>query len=131
MRAASLVRKATGVDREAAKEYVEGLKVEVLAQRVPAEVEAQVRALVAEGKPRPAAIHVIRAVGFSLQDGKLYVDAMREGRLPQKDGEGRSPLSERVKAFVSAGDRPSAVALVRAETGMDASEAERFVAALA
>lgn len=39
-------------------------------------------------------------------------------------------LSDRVRAFKQAGDHASAVALVRAETGMTAGEAERFVAAI-
>ncbi|QXJ23950.1 hypothetical protein AGRA3207_005184 [Actinomadura graeca] len=133
MRAAGLVRKATGADRQAAKEYVDGLRVEVLAGRVPPEVEERARALVAEGKTIAAAKHVVQATGLGLQDGKQYVDALRAGRVPGRDtggGGGGGTLSDRVRAFVAAGDRPSAVALVQAETGMGPEEAERFVAAL-
>ncbi|WP_242891222.1 hypothetical protein [Actinomadura litoris] len=126
--AVRLVRKATGADLLSAKVYVDGLKVEFLAGRVPAEVEARARALVAEGEPREAVKHVVRTAGLGLKDGKQYVDALRDGQLPGAAAAG--PLSERVRAFVTSGDRPSAVALVSAETGMTPEEADRFVDAL-
>jgi ribosomal protein L7/L12 len=130
MKAISLVRKATGIDWKSAKEYADALKVEFLAERIPADIAARTRSMVAEGKPRAAAVQLVQATGISLLDAKLYVDALKAGRIPASGDADDKPLSERVKAFIAAGDRASAVALVRSETGMDAEEAERFISAL-
>lgn len=87
-------------------------------------------------------IHAIKVVreqtGMGLKDAKDYVDAMVGGglapALPEAVSWGQQPggglLSERARTFKAAGDLASAVALVRAETGMSQSEAERFINAL-
>jgi hypothetical protein len=86
--------------------------------------------MVGEGRPIAAAKYVVRATDLGLRDGKQYVDAMRAGLIATSGGTADRPLSERVRAFIAAGDVPSAIALVRSETGMGAREAELFVAAL-
>ncbi|WP_030174719.1 hypothetical protein [Spirillospora albida] len=131
--AIKLVRKATGADLVSAKQYVDGLQLELLVQRVPPEVADQARALVAGGDPKAAGEHVRKAAGLSRSEGRQYVEALQTGVLPAEPpvvGDLGRPLSERVRSFTAAGDRPSAVALVRAETGLGPAEAERFVDAL-
>lgn len=127
--AIKLVRKATGADLLSAKQYVDGLHLGLVVQRVPPEVADRARALVAGGDPKAAGEHVRKAAGLSRAEGRQYVDALQTGLPPAAGGVGRT-LSERVRAFTAAGDRPSAVALVRVETGMRHDEAERFVDAL-
>ena len=99
---------------------------------------AEVQILLARGQK----IHAIKVVreqtGMGLKDAKDYVDAMVGGGLapvlPEAVSWGQQPggglLSERARTFKAAGDLASAVALVRAETGMSQSEAERFINAL-
>lgn len=90
---------------------------------------ARVRALMSQGQKIQAIKLVREETRMGLKDAKDYVEAMAAGRIaPGLPGGG--PLSERVRSFKAAGDPASAVALVRAETGMTQSEAERFVDAL-
>jgi ribosomal protein L7/L12 len=99
---------------------------------------AEVQTLLARGK-KIQAIKVVREeTRMGLKDAKDYVDAMLGGglapALPGAVSWGQQPggglLSERARTFKAAGDLASAVALVRAETGMSQSEAERFINAL-
>jgi hypothetical protein len=99
---------------------------------------AQVQALLVQGNMIQAIKVVREETRMGLKDAKDYVDAMAAGRpalgpwgvVPLAPQPGGAPLSERARAFRSAGDPASAVALVRAETGMSQSEAERFLDAL-
>ncbi|SNT01057.1 Ribosomal protein L7/L12 C-terminal domain-containing protein [Actinomadura meyerae] len=129
--AIKLVREATGLGLKEAKEYVDGLKGQVFAQQVPPEVQAKARAMIGEGRTKPAVKMVRAETGLGLRAAKDFIDALREGRVhaPADTGPG-GLLSDRVRAFLAAGDHASAVALVCAETGMRPDEAERFVAAL-
>ncbi|MEW2357267.1 hypothetical protein [Spirillospora sp. NPDC029432] len=156
IQAIKLVREATAFDLREAKEYVDGLQVEVLAAIIPPELDERVRYLVATGE-RGEAVKVLRAGSrIGRGDAKLYVEAVRRGYVRPAVVPGaalpvdalpvdalpvdnvpalpapadRVPLSERVRAFERAADHASAVALVQAETGMTRAEAERFVAAL-
>jgi hypothetical protein len=69
-----------------------------------------------------------------LTAGLLFVAAMSRSRQRVTQVARVAPpsgmLSERVRAFMTAGDVAAAIALVRAETGMTQAEAERFVDAL-
>lgn len=128
--AIKLVREATGLGLKDAKEYVDGLKGEVLARRVPPEVHAKVRAMIAGGKVKPAVALVRVETELGRQAAKDYVDAVLTGRVQVHPAERSGTLSDRVRAFEQAGDHASAVALVCAETGMSRDEAARFVDAL-
>ncbi|MDL4775658.1 MULTISPECIES: 50S ribosomal protein L7/L12 [Thermomonosporaceae] len=79
-------------------------------------------------------IHAIKEVRtdtrLSLRDAKDYVEALRDGLVPGQGGPGGEMLSDRVHAFLREEDVESAIAIVRAETGLTRAEAERFVAAL-
>ncbi|WP_210748623.1 ribosomal protein L7/L12 [Actinomadura latina] len=125
-----LVREVTGTGLVEAKEYVDELKGPVFARLVPPEVQAKARAMLAEGKVRPAVKMVRAETGLGLKAAKDYVDAVLEGRVPTLPPAGTGVLSDRVRAFKLAGDFESAVALVCAETGMRRDEAARFVEAL-
>jgi hypothetical protein len=63
-----------------------------------------------------------------LTAGVLFAAAMSRSRPRSTQPSGM--LSERVRAFKAAEDVAAAIALVRAETGMTQTEAERFVDAL-
>ncbi|WP_067817290.1 hypothetical protein [Actinomadura kijaniata] len=112
-----------------------------LGPRVPPHTRRRALVFALEGKM----IHAVKAVredtGLPLKDAKRYVDALLQqqkesaphvlaGEAPPEHRAPGAPLSERVRAFKAAEDHASAVALVRAETGMTRAEAERFVAAL-
>jgi ribosomal protein L7/L12 len=127
--ALKLVRNATGVSYREAKEYVDGVKLEVTAETVPAELEARALTMIGQGRPIKAVL-VVREAGLSLIDAKKYVDALREGRLKARHAGPDGRLSDRVRAFKAAGDHDSAIAITRAETGMTHDEAVRFVDAL-
>ncbi|WP_371951166.1 ribosomal protein L7/L12 [Actinomadura monticuli] len=128
--AIKLVREVTGLGLKEAKEYVDGMKGEVFARQVPPEVQGKVRALLAEGKVKPAAALVRVEAGLGRQAAKDYVDAVRQGLVHAPSLDGGGMLSDRVRAFKHAGDYESAVAMVCAETGMGRDEAARFVEAL-
>ncbi|WP_203596918.1 ribosomal protein L7/L12 [Actinomadura bangladeshensis] len=128
--AIKLVREATGLGLKDAKEYVDGLKGEVLARQVPPEVEAKVRALLAEGKVKPAVAMVRVETALVRQAAKDYVDAVQKGFVAPPPVDGGGTLADRARAFRRAGDYESAVAVVCAETGMGRDEAMRFVEAL-
>jgi hypothetical protein len=128
--AIKLVRKATGISYREAKEYIDGVRVEVTAEAVPAEIEGRAVALIAEGKVTVAVRETAQGAGLGLRDAYSYVQALRAGRLKARGAGPDGRLSDRVRAFMAAGDYESAIALTRAETGMTHNEAERFVAAL-
>lgn len=132
IQAVKLVREMTGWGLKDAKDYTDALKVEAFAIRVPPEVESYAAQLAAQGDRIGAAKYIQQLSGLGLRDAKHYVDALQAGwvRPQQAENPPRGPLSDRVRAFRAAGDHPSAVALVMAETGMSRPEAERFVAAL-
>jgi hypothetical protein len=95
-------------------------------------VDSEVRLLIAQRR-KIQAIKVVREhTRLRLKEAKDLVDAMEAGhpihRVGQPPLAGR--LSDQVRALESAGDHPSAIAVVRAQTGMTAEEAERFIAAL-
>lgn len=86
-------------------------------------------------------IHAIKLVRqhtrLGLKEAKDIVDALEAGwtpsperQVPPATGRDELSLSERVRAFETAGDHLAAIALVCSETGMSTAEAERFVAAL-
>jgi ribosomal L7/L12-like protein len=95
---------------------------------------ARVRDMMAQGQKIQAIKLVREETRMGLKDAKDYVEALAAGRIapgfPGAAPWGGSPLSDRVRSFKAAGDPSSAVALVRAETGMTQAEAERFVDAL-
>ncbi|MFB4311215.1 ribosomal protein L7/L12 [Actinomadura sp. GTD37] len=127
--AVKLVREVTGLGLKEAKEYVDALKGEALAARVPPEVRERALGLIAAGGTRPAAKMVRAEAGLGSRAAKDYVDALRDGRVARPVA-GGGTLSDRVRAFKDAGDHASALALVCAETGMSREEAARFVDAL-
>lgn len=100
------------------------------AGRVPAQAQAVALELVRQGKLIQAVKEVRQATGLSLKEAKDFCEALRDGRVPPQPVVGGGMLSDRVRAFRDAGDHASAVAMVRAETGMSQSEAVRFVNAL-
>ncbi|MFG2014718.1 ribosomal protein L7/L12 [Actinomadura geliboluensis] len=128
--AIKLVRQATGLGLKEAKEYVDGLKGQVFARQVPPQVQAKARAMIAEGRAKPAVKMVRAETGLGSQAAKDFVQALRDGLVVAPVADPGGTLSDRVRAFQAAGDYASAVALVCAETGMRPEEAERFVAAL-
>lgn len=101
------------------------------ADMVAPETRARAEQIIARGALIQAIKLVRQETGLGLKEAKDYCEALRDGRLPPA-----SPLppeislSERARAFISAGDRTAAVALVRGETGMSQSEAEAFLDAL-
>ncbi|MBE1531931.1 hypothetical protein [Actinomadura algeriensis] len=143
IKAVAEVRKATGADLVSAKTYVDGMRVEWIGAQVTVEVEEKVRALLAEGRAKDAVKLVRDAAGLGRSEGKDFVKALqggwRRGRATVGTPDGGTPdggtpiwgtLSDRVRVYVDADDRASAVALVRDEPGMTSDEAGRFVDAL-
>jgi hypothetical protein len=93
---------------------------------LPPEAVSHLQHLLA-GRQKIQAIKEIRALtGLGLKEAKDLADAIEAGNYHPAT----TPLSDRVRAFESAGDHASALALVRAETGMTTTEAERFIQAL-
>ncbi|MFA1550826.1 hypothetical protein [Actinomadura chokoriensis] len=88
LKAVGLLHRATGAQRKDAKAYVEALRAEVLAQRVPVELEGKAIALVAEGKPVDATKLIVLNTDLNLKDGHRYMDALRSGRLAPRRPEG-------------------------------------------
>jgi hypothetical protein len=105
----------------------------MMPRQVSPQAFAEAQAFIDHGKYLDAIKVIRKDSGMPLKDAKDYVDAMRAGRIPPPSvvmppsGAGGRPLSERVRAFLDAGDHDSAVALVQAETGMSREEAVRFV----
>ncbi|GAA4635066.1 hypothetical protein GCM10023196_079070 [Actinoallomurus vinaceus] len=100
---------------------------------VPAALQVRVRTLLGENKPILAVKEVRQATGLGLREAKQIVDALRSGPLPEPGGYasgGPGSVAERARQIRDTGDFAGAVALVQAETGMAAGDAERFVAAL-
>lgn len=124
IKAIKRVREVTGLGLQEAKDYVDGLKGEAYARAVTPDVQSKARGLIAEGRVKDAVKVVRKETPLDRMGAKDYVDALRKGRLPT-DSPGT--LSDRVRAFKEAGDYESAIALVRAETGMGRDEARRFV----
>jgi hypothetical protein len=92
--------------------------------------EAEIRRLIGQNR-KIQAIKVMREqTGLGLKEAKGLVEAMAAGR-PVTTAPSGASLSDQVRAFENSGDHDSAVAIVRAQTGMTAPEAEAFIAALA
>ncbi|HEX2315734.1 MAG TPA: 50S ribosomal protein L7/L12 [Thermomonospora sp.] len=92
------------------------------------EAHQEVWELARSGKMIHAVKRIRQETGLGLKEAKDYAEAIRDGGAPPAAPGGL--LSDRVRAFLHAGDRDAAVALVRAETGMGLAEAVRFVDAL-
>ncbi|RSN59927.1 MULTISPECIES: hypothetical protein [Actinomadura] len=131
IKAVAEVRKATGMDLVDAKAYIDGMRLEWVGAQVPVEAEEKARALLAEGRAKDAVKLVREAGGLGRSEGKDFVKALQAGwRRGRATAGGAGTVADRAREFVDADDRASAVALVRAETGMTAEEAGRFVDAL-
>lgn len=136
--AIKLVRQATGVSLKEAKRYVDDMQPELVAAGIPLDTEARALGLLAEDKAIPAIKLVREETGLGLKEAKRYVDRLRAGHLRPRQpadhaghaGHGAHLLSDRVRAFKVARDLESAIAVVRAETGMSRDEALRFVQAI-
>ncbi|MEV5826653.1 hypothetical protein AB0L25_13840 [Spirillospora sp. NPDC052242] len=135
VKAVAEVRKATRMDLVDAKNYVDGMRLEWIGAQVTAEVEEKVRALLAEGRAKDAVKLVRDAAGLGRSEGKDFVKALqggwRRGRATAGSGGSGGTLADRVRRLADAGDVVAAVELVRADTGMTAEEAGRFVLAIA
>lgn len=105
---------------------------------VPEDVHTNVLTLVYRKRHIEAVKTLRQGTGLGLADAKGYCDALRDGRPPPylilpadpREGAAPPPLTARVRELLHAGDRDSAIALVRARTGMNPDEAVRFVEAL-
>ncbi|GLW63570.1 hypothetical protein Arub01_18140 [Actinomadura rubrobrunea] len=97
---------------------------------VPAATRDRVQQLIAQGRIIQAVKEVRMDTGLGLREAKMFVDALKDGRVPPLPVVGDGSLADRVRGFKAQNDLESAIALVRAETGMTRAEAERFVAAL-
>jgi ribosomal protein L7/L12 len=93
---------------------------------LPPELLAHLQRLLAARKKIEAIKEIRTHTGLGLKEAKHLAEAIEDGRFRPV----ATPLSERVRAFKSVGDHASALALVRAETGMSPTEAERFIQAL-
>jgi Ribosomal protein L7/L12 C-terminal domain len=93
---------------------------------LPPEVVGRLQSLIAN-RQKILAIKEIRGhTGLGLKEAKDLADALEAGHYHPA----ATPLSDRVRAFKATGDHASALALVRAETGMTPAEADRFIQAL-
>jgi len=90
---------------------------------LPPEAVTHFHHLIADRKKIQAIKEIRILTGLGLKEAKDLADAIEAGRYHPT----AAPLSERVRAFKAAGDHASAVALVRAETGMTPTEAETFI----
>ncbi|MFI0447205.1 ribosomal protein L7/L12 [Actinomadura sp. 6N118] len=102
---------------------------------VPATTYAAVLRLLHDRKVIHAVKRVREDTGLGLKEAKDYVDGVRDGHIQAPGPAGPAgpagmPLSDRVRAFKAAEDFESAIAVVRAETGMTRAEATRFIDAL-
>jgi hypothetical protein len=93
--------------------------------------ESELRRLIGEGKK----IHAIKLVreqtGLGLRDAKDLVEAMEAGRpvtVPQDTVQ--LSLADQVRSLHATGDRTAAINLICSQTGMNATEADRFITAL-
>lgn len=131
VKAVAEVRKATRLDLVDAKNYVDGMRLEWIGAQVPVEVEEKARALLAEGRAKDAVKLVRDAAGLGRSEGKDFVKALQGGWRRGRASADGGTLADRVRRLADAGDVVAAVELVRADTGMTADEAGRFVIALA
>lgn len=98
---------------------------------VPAATQAKALRWISEGKMIKAIKEIREDTRMGLKEAKDYAEALAAGQIPPVGPPiGRGMLSDRVRTFKRAEDYESAIALVRAETGMTRSEAIRFVDAL-
>ncbi|KAB2346011.1 ribosomal protein L7/L12 [Actinomadura rudentiformis] len=99
---------------------------------VPATTHTAVLRLLHDRKVIHAIKRVREDTGLGLKEAKDYVEGVRDGRIqgPGPAAPAGMTLSDRVRAFKAAEDFESAIAAVRAETGMTRSEAMRFIDAL-
>lgn len=93
---------------------------------LPPEDIAHLQSLIATRKKIQAIKEIRILTGLGLKEAKDLAEAIEDGRYRPAT----TPLSERVRAFKSTGDHASALALIRAETGMTPTEAERFIQSL-
>lgn len=142
--AIKVVRELTGLGLKDAKDYVDSLKSEAYARAIPPDVQGRARGLLAEGRRKDAVKMVRRETGLDSRGAKDFIGDLESGRLPvaapaappgappmaPEGGWASGALSDRVRAMKSLGDHESAIAVVRAETGMSRDEARRFVEAL-
>ncbi|MBX6169767.1 MAG: ribosomal protein L7/L12 [Thermobispora bispora] len=98
---------------------------------VSADLQQRVRDLYAENKKVEAVKLVREQTGLGLKEAKGLADALASGQpLPMPPDPARPDLASRVRGLKAAGRSEQAVFLVRGETGMSQSEAERFVDAI-
>ncbi|MEU6409003.1 ribosomal protein L7/L12 [Microbispora sp. NPDC046933] len=98
---------------------------------VSADLQHRVRELYAENKQIEAIKLIREQTGLGLKEAKDLAEALASGRpLPVAPGHARHDLASRVRELKAAGRGEQAVFLVRGETGMGQSEAERFVDAI-
>ncbi|MEU6431850.1 ribosomal protein L7/L12 [Microbispora sp. NPDC046973] len=98
---------------------------------VSADLQHRVRELYADNKKIEAIKLVREQTGLGLKEAKDLTEALASGRpLPVAPAHGRPDLASRVRELKAAGRGEQAVFLVRGETGMGQSEAERFVEAI-
>ncbi|WP_182900897.1 ribosomal protein L7/L12 [Microbispora sp. H10830] len=98
---------------------------------VSADLQHRVRELYADNKKIEAIKLIREQTGLGLKEAKDLAEALVSGRpLPVAPGHARPDLASRVRELKAAGRGEQAVFLVRGETGMGQSEAERFVDAI-
>ena len=96
---------------------------------VSADLQHRVRDLYAENKKIEAIKLIREQTGLGLKEAKELGDALASGQ-PVPPGHAGPDLASRVRALKASGRAEQAVFLVRGETGMGQSEAERFVDAV-
>jgi ribosomal protein L7/L12 len=127
------IRTHTGLGLKQAKDLADALETDHLGPAAPGhrdplppERVAHLQRLLAANKKIQAIKEIRTLTGLGLKQAKDLAEAIEDGRYRPTP----TPLSERVRALKSTGDHASALALVRAETGMTPTEAERFIQAL-
>ncbi|WP_433338575.1 hypothetical protein [Spirillospora sp. CA-294931] len=127
VQAVRIVRETTAMTLRHAKEHVESVRDRQIIDRHPGGPPTpRLLGFIADGKRIQAVKEVVETTGLSLKDAKHYVDALRRERAHLRP----APLADRVRVLRGAEDYRSAIALVRAETGMTEPEALRFIDAL-
>jgi ribosomal protein L7/L12 len=142
------VRELTGLGLKEAKEYVESIDVAGAAPPIdPAEtrpsisgdLEAEVRALVADGSKIGAIKRLVDRSGMSLSEAKRYVEALPAtlttiSARPQAFTDSPIPTPEEIeraaRGFLARGSKIEAIKHVRELTGLGLKEAKEYVDAL-